>query len=203
MCSNAISPRTFSTINAPFPAVQEYEIPAFLADKAYTEPNGAAFLDIPPDETVYAIWIGTNDIGNNAFLTDSQIVGKTLVDYVNCVYSALDRLYQAGARYFVILNLAPLNLAPQYSVPSAGGLAATKYWPDKSVYQPNITESSYKMMEYVVTLNDVFYYQTPYEVVVAQRYKGAHLAVFDVHSLVCCPLFGTPSRIWVGPTNSY
>jgi hypothetical protein len=106
------------------------------------------------------------------------------VDYVNCIYSALDRLYEAGGRYFVILNLAPLNLAPQYSLPSAGGLAATKYWPDKSVFQPNITETSYKMMEYVVTLNDVFYYQTPYEVVVAQRYKGAHLAVFNVHSLV-------------------
>lgn len=83
------------------------------------------------NDAVYAIWIGTNDLGVDAFLTDSQVPGNTLTDYVNCVYTAMDQLYATGARYFVLMNLAPLELSPLYGNASVGGVAASHYWPDK------------------------------------------------------------------------
>jgi hypothetical protein len=100
------------------------------------------------------------------------------------VFSQLQRVYQNGGRYFVIQNVAPLYLNPQYAVPSRGGLAATQYWPDKSNYSTNITETSFKMYEYVKLVNDVFAYQTPYLVEVAKRFPEAHFAVMDINGLV-------------------
>ncbi|KAF1960501.1 SGNH hydrolase [Byssothecium circinans] len=185
-CSNALTPRT--TINAPFPDIQGYEIPAFLADSQYTRPNGSAFFTGTPSDTVYAIWIGTNDLGNNAFLTDSQVAGKTLKDYVDCIYSAIATLYANGARYFVLMNLAPLQLLPQYATPANGGLAATKFFPDKG---PNITEISWRMYESVVTVNEIFAYRTPYLTSVAKTYPGIKIANFDVNALI--------TDIWTRP----
>jgi hypothetical protein len=114
-------------VNAPLPDVQGYEIPAFLADKNVTTDNNAPFLDIPTGETVYAMWIGTNDLGNGAFLTDSQVAGKTIADYIDCVYEAFDRLYEAGRRYFVLMNVIPLNLTPLYALPADGSTIHPKF----------------------------------------------------------------------------
>jgi hypothetical protein len=163
--------------------VLEYEVPAYLADSKYIVPNthGQKFLNIPSGETVYSIWIGTNDLGVNAFLTDSQVAGKTIPDYIECVYTSLDKVYANGARYFVIMNAAPLQLAPLYGTPQAGGVTGGQYWPGKPA---NITEVSYRMKETVVTVNDVYKYQTPFEVLVQRRYPGANFAVMDMYSLV-------------------
>lgn len=139
-----------------------------------------------PSTTVYSFWIGTNDLGNYAFLTDSQVNGTNIEDYVDCVYDQVDSVYNNGGRYFVLMNIAPLNLAPLYATPSTGGVGANQYWPDKS---SNITEISYRMMEQVVNVNAVYKYRTPYEVEVSRRYPGAHFAVFDVHDLVSLSLY--------------
>lgn len=156
-------------------------MPAYIADSQYITPNGTKFLTIPPDETVYSIWIGTNDLGEAAFLTDSQAPGKLIPDYIDCVFSALDRVYANGARYFVIMNIAPLQLAPLYATPENGGVGSVYYWPDKP---KNLTEISYRMWEQVALVNDVYKYRTPYELFVAKRYPGAHFAIFDTYSLV-------------------
>lgn len=162
--------------------MQGYEIPAFVADSHHKDPHsGQPALNIPQQETVYSMWIGTNDVGNNAFLTDSQIENRTLADYVECVYSALDRVFANGGRYFVLMNLIPLQDVPQYAVPERGGQKATKYWPNKGT---NLTEISYRMQENVVTLNEIFKYKTAVEVAVNHRYPGAHFALFDTYSLV-------------------
>jgi hypothetical protein len=156
-------------------------VPAFLADSKYRA-NGKKFLNIPSWETVYSIWIGTNDLGNYAFITDSQVKGKTIPDYINCVYSVLDQVYKNGGRYFVLQNLAPLQLAPLYATPENGGVGANHYWPEKP---DNLTLISYRMWEQVANVNDVFKYQTPYELLVARRYPGARFAVMDMYGLVC------------------
>jgi len=126
------------------------------------------------------MWIGTNDLGNDAFLTDSQVKGKTLVDYADCVYDSFQKLYETGARYFILMNVIPLNLAPQYALPEDGGVLVDKYFHDKPA---NTTAVSYKMMEQVVTVNDIFKYRTPFELLIAKRYPGAHFAIFDVWKL--------------------
>lgn len=86
------------------------------------------------------MWIGTNDLGVDAFITNSQVPGKVLSDYMDCVYSALDQLYAAGARYFVLLNLAPLELSPLYGNASVGGVVASHYWVDKPANRTDIGE---------------------------------------------------------------
>jgi phospholipase/lecithinase/hemolysin len=182
VCSNKVSPRTLAAINAPFPDIAGYEVPAFVADSKYRRPNGTLFFSGKPKSTVYAIWIGTNDLGNDAFLTDSQIKGKTVKDYMDCVYDQVSRLYENGGRYFVLLNLAPLNLLPQYALPEDGGLAATQYFPDK--LGKNATEINGRMHETVAALNEVYKYRTPYEVDVEKTYDDIKIANFDVNSLM-------------------
>ncbi|KAF7198339.1 Acetylesterase [Pseudocercospora fuligena] len=185
VCSNNITPRTFSTINAPFPAVEQYEIPAYIADSQYIEPStNQQFLIAPQDETVYSMWIGTNDLGNYAFITDSQIKGTTIVNYTDCVYSQLQRIYDKGGRYFVLQNVAPLNLAPLYATPENGGLGpgpGNQYWPDKP---SNITEISYRMEEQVVTVNRIYDFQTPFEVLIKKSMPEAKVVVMDMHGLI-------------------
>ena len=178
VCSNELTPRYFSAINADFPSVVDYEVPAFLADEG-TVRNGTSEAYFTPsrtaDNTVYAMWIGTNDVGVGAFLTDSQVPGAILSHYTDCVFSAFDSLYASGGRHFVLFNLAPLYLTPLYS--DIGPSAA---WPDKP---DNHTAIAEKMKESVTTLNDVYKYRLPFEVM-AHRYTGAHFALYDVHSLV-------------------
>lgn len=180
VCSNDITPRTL-TYPALFPAIAQYELPAYLADSNYTLANGTKFIDQDPSTTAYAFWIGTNDLGNNAFLTDSQVNGTNIEDYLDCVYDQIQGVYDNGARYFVLMNVVPLNLAPLYALPANGGVGANHYWPQKP---SNLTEISYRMMEQVVGVNAVYKYRTPFAAQVARRYPGAKFAVFDVHGLV-------------------
>ena len=133
----------FSTINAPFPDVELYEVPAFIADKASNNTVTGQPYFMPAlnaTNAVYAMYIGTNDLGNNAYLTDSQIAGNNLVSYTDCVFSQLDKLYSTGARYFVLLNIVPLDLAPLYANDTAGGVGPNKFWNDKP---DNHTASKY------------------------------------------------------------
>ena len=148
-------------------------------------PNGKKFFTGTPQDTVYAIWIGTNDVGNDAFLTDSQASGKTLPDYLDCVYSVVDGLYKNGGRHFVLMNLAPLQLLPQYATPENGGLNSTQFFKNKaSIAGGNITEISWRMYETVATLNDVYAYRTPFESQIAKSWPGAKVTNFDVNALI-------------------
>ena len=104
VCDNNITPRYFSAIYAPFPDIAAYELPAYLADSAYYYPNGTKFITEPADATVYAIWIGTNDLGVEALLQDEQVAGTNLTTFVDCVYNQLSRVYANGGRNFVIMN---------------------------------------------------------------------------------------------------
>jgi phospholipase/lecithinase/hemolysin len=177
VCSNDVTPRLFSAINASFPDIAGYEVPAFLADANYTSPNGTRFFTGTPASTAYAIWIGTNDLGNNAFLTNSQVAGKTVADYTDCVYSTVATLRAHGATHFVLLNLAPLNLLPQYALPSAGGRNVTQYFPANG---RNLTDTSFRMQQTVAALNQVYAYRSAVEATGG----GITIANFDVHGLM-------------------
>jgi hypothetical protein len=163
-----------------FPAVEQYEIPAYIADSKYVV-NGTKFMDNPPDETVHSIFIGTNDLGNYAFISDAQVAGTSITNYTDCVFGAIQSVYDNGGRYFVLQNVAPLQLSPQYGLPGKGGLETTQYWPDKP---SNITEISYKMFEYVSLVNAVFKYETPYLTEVVKQFPGVHIAVMNINGLV-------------------
>lgn len=182
VCSNEVSPRYFSGIDARFPDIAGYELPAFIADSKYSNPNGTKFFAGKASSTVYAIWIGTNDLGNGGFLTDSQLPGKTVADYTDCVYDQITRLYENGGRYFVIMNLAPLSLLPQYQQPEEGGLQSTQYYPD--VPGKNLTEVHGRIQNTVAALNQVYKYRAPFETEVEDLWEGANVASFDVSALM-------------------
>lgn len=160
--------------------VKQNQMPYFLKDKDYVGDNS---LVIPSNETIYAIWIGTNDLGPSSFFTDNRL-SLTLLDYVDCVYEQLDTLHEAGARNFVLLNLAPLNYAPMYALPENGGTINTTFWKDEGVYNNNVTQVSEKMRQYVALLNSIYDFRTSEEVQISDRYPSSSFTIFDVHSLV-------------------
>ena len=163
----------------------QYELTAYVADSEYLA-NSKPVLEIPSAQTVYAIWIGTNDLGNDAFMTDSQIKGKTVLDYIDCVYQAIDKLYRYGGRNFVLMNVSPLNLLPQYALPEKGGRTATPFWPKKG---SNLTEISYRMAQTVATVNEIFKYRTASAFKIEGKYSGAQLALYDTNALVRYAVF--------------
>lgn len=70
-CSNDIISRYLAGLNRTFPAVLEDQLPSFVADVQFQ----TLYANRTADNTVYALWIGTNDLGYGAFLTDSQAPG--------------------------------------------------------------------------------------------------------------------------------
>ena len=147
---------------------------------------------------MYAIWIGTNDVGANALLTDGIGVrsGVSIVEVRKCVVNVVETLYESGARNFVILNVSqiylcmspclepgliegspthafsqmiPLNLTPLYSPTSY----PNRFW---SAVR-NTTEWSVFMYELVRAGNAItdFMFQ-----MAAPRLQGAHIGeLFD------------------------
>lgn len=199
VCDNKIIYRYLDSIKGPFPDVV-YEVNAFIADTKYvnrTTKTNTLYTNRKSDNTAYAMWIGTNDLGAGAFLTDSSLGGKTIPDYVDCIFDKFDKIYKNGGRYFVLFNTAPLELSPLYGTPESGGLAASKYWTDKPA---NISEASGKMKEYTKLVNDIFDYRTPFELQIAKRYPGAKFAVFDVNSLIT-DIYNHPERYLTAPAN--
>ena len=93
VCSNNLTLK-------PFPPVMESQVPLFLEEKANRT------LHLNQDETVYTLWIGTNDVGVGALLTGDQTKGVTVVDTVGCAVNWVRTLYQNGARNFIFQNVS-------------------------------------------------------------------------------------------------
>ena len=184
-----------------FPDVLGYEVPAYLADRN-TVRNGTDEPYFSPalssSNAVYSLWIGTNDLGVGAFLTDSQILGKTLTDYTDCLYQVFDGLYASGARVFVLFTNAPLQLAPLYANFTLHGVGNNEYWNPKP---DNHTEIAELMHEYTSTTNNVMKYQTPFEMLVAGRYPGASMALFNVWQLIS-DIYDNPTQ-YLNGTKPY
>lgn len=176
--------RQFSGATWLFPSVIDYEVPAYVADRG-TKRNGTDqtyfSTALSASNAVYSLWIGTNDLGVGLFLTDAQGRGYTLTDYTNCIFQVFDELYASGARVFVLFNNAPLQLAPLYANASVGGVTASQYWSPKP---DNLTSIAEKMHEYTTSTNTIFHYQAPFETLIAGRYPGASMAVFNVWQLI-------------------
>ncbi|EHA47261.1 hypothetical protein MCOR27_003426 [Pyricularia oryzae] len=198
VCSNKITPRYFTGLNRTFPTVLEDELPSFVADA--TVPGDVLYAgDRTAENTVYALWIGTNDIGQNAFLTDSQVAGKNLSTFTDCVWEVFDGIYAAGGRRFVLLNEAPLDLSPLYAPSGSGGSGDSVFWLNKTSY--NETQYSQKMMQYTSTINTVFDYGVPFNLLVQSRWPKAVFSIFDVHGFLT-DISNTPDAYFDAPANS-
>lgn len=178
MCTNNFDSRDLDAINGPFPSVLEYEIPAFEQDTRYP----GLYPNRRPDNTVYALWIGTNDLGIVGILADKQKAGTTITTYVDCIWTVLDRIYSAGGRHFVLLNQAPLERAPLYATPESGGQGDTPGWSNKTAY--NTTEYANKVLQYTTSVNTMYDYGGPMFLLAKGRWPGASVSLFDTHSLI-------------------
>ena len=169
----------------PFPSVSEYEVPAFLADHTSGK---TGCIDLNSATTAYSIWIGTNDLGGNTFLSDEHLPGKTVTDYTDCVFAQIKSLYDhAGARYFILQNNAPLDLSPLYNSGTDGRhiyIPDSRYYATKSRdFVGNGTKVEEKIKILVKTTNDIFKYRAM-ATILTEELPGATIALFDSHSLV-------------------
>ncbi|KAF5354174.1 hypothetical protein D9756_007087 [Leucocoprinus leucothites] len=124
-CSNNITYR-------PFPP-----IPTFLGD----ERNHTIRLN--ERETLYSLWIGTNDIGVSSLLTGDN--KASIVDVTECMINWVTTMYEHGARNFLFQNMVPLELTPLYSADS---------WPNRYWHlERNTTEWSVTVRELVLSGN--------------------------------------------------
>ncbi|KAJ7207454.1 hypothetical protein GGX14DRAFT_635190, partial [Mycena pura] len=127
-------------------------------------------LDMNPDEFVAIIWIGTNDCGENTYITDNQM---SLADVAHCQVRALRNLYALGARRFILNSMAPLPLTPLYSTSSA-----------PSIYAPaphNGTEWHKRMFNFANTMNAML--RAGVDVLRAEWGHSATVGFFDTYTV--------------------
>lgn len=111
------SPRT--PVNG-FPDVIQGQAAWFVQDHIT-----GGVLDLDPSEFIVDIFIGTNDVGLNSFITDSQASDVSLPNLAECQFQAIRNLHKLGARNFIVNSLIPLQLTTLYANSSAPSL----YWP--------------------------------------------------------------------------
>ncbi|GJJ09979.1 hypothetical protein Clacol_004204 [Clathrus columnatus] len=132
-CNQDLTPRTF-------PAVFQDEIPAFLNA---TE-NGKEFN---AEETLFTLWIGTNDVGVGELITGQAMPGVSIVNTSECAVDWVQTMYGHGARNFFFQNMVPLDHVVLYSADSY----PNRYWTE----QRNTTEWNVMMKEYVASGNEL------------------------------------------------
>jgi phospholipase/lecithinase/hemolysin len=115
VCSNALTPLFGS------PDVISGQRDFFVLDHIGSKQR----LLLDPSEFVVIIFIGTNDIGINSFVTDSQAANVSLADLADCQFNSIKQLAELGARNFIINSLIPLQLTRLY----ANNSSPTIYWP--------------------------------------------------------------------------
>lgn len=201
VCSNEILYRYLDQIHGPFPSVIDYQVPAFEADVKYAHTNyTTSFLrNRTPQNSVYALWIGTNDLGaNGGFLLDQQLPGNTISNYIECIWSAFDGIYSTGGRRFALFTQAPLEVSPLYAAPEHGGSGDVNYWANKTAY--NRLEYEDKILEYTTTVNTIYDYGVPFQLLVQKRWPGASFIIFNTHQILL-DIHNAPEKYLEAPAN--
>lgn len=56
----------------------------------------------------------------------TDLIQTNITSYIDCIWTVFDTIYATGGRRFVLLNTAPLQLAPLYTPQSVGGIGDSK-----------------------------------------------------------------------------
>lgn len=196
VCSNAVTPRFIEFFgDGPMPAVLDNEVPTFLADLEHDLYDGGRTAV----NTVYSLWIGSNDLGLGGFLTDEQVPGKTLSDYVECNWQVLDEVYKTGGRHFILLTVFPYDQSPLYNLPSQGGLESPTSNPTKA--ETNMTMYYTKARQQSTSVNTMLKYGAGFQAMVQKRWPGATLTVLDAHALMS-DVIASPDGYLEAPANT-
>lgn len=92
-------------------------------------PSSANSPSLTSANTLFAIWIGVNDVGNAWGDSDWSTLSKQIV---NQYFAQAQKLYNSGARHFLFLTVPPIQktplvLAESSSVQSQEGAAVATY----------------------------------------------------------------------------
>ncbi|KAF5381804.1 hypothetical protein D9615_005588 [Tricholomella constricta] len=156
-CSNKITYR-------PFPPVFESQLPQYFSETS----DGSLRLD--PKETIYTLWIGTNDLGINSLVTGGN--KASIVDVSVCMVNWVKVLHASGARNFLLQNMIPLQNTPIYAPVS---------YPNRFWTAPrNTTAWSVLMRELVLSGNALTKLMLE---ALAPALPGSHIGLFDSHAL--------------------
>ncbi|KAL1662984.1 hypothetical protein GGF50DRAFT_57866 [Schizophyllum commune] len=168
VCSTKITTSLYSP-------VMEGQLPAYYASVANGTIPSHSHTDashVTPHNTLYTLWIGTNDIGAWGLLQGHGIGGATVVDTVRCAVDWVKRMYEGGARNFLWQNMIPLELTPMYSANA---------YPNKfTTAAKNATEWHIMIKELTTAGNKIG------ELLLrnlAPKLEGAHIGLFDSHAL--------------------
>ena len=99
----------------------------------------------------------------------------------------------------MLLNQAPLQLAPMYAAVSNGGAGDNQFWQNKTLY--NQTENQFKIMEYTLLVNQIFDFGVPNQVETKKRWPGATFSLFNVHRLLT-DIHASPDKFLDAPANA-
>ncbi|CAL1699732.1 unnamed protein product [Somion occarium] len=157
-CDQRLTPR----VN--FPYVVQDELPAYFEQTQ-------SGLKLDPKETLYTLWIGTNDVGADTMMSGKQTPGNTIVQVTQCPVSWVKTLYDTGARNFLFQNMIPLQLTILYR---ADGYL-TRFW----TAPHNQTEWSVYMTELVASGNELARLMLQS---LSRELPGAHIGLFDSYS---------------------
>ncbi|KAI0514959.1 hypothetical protein F5B22DRAFT_609171 [Xylaria bambusicola] len=63
------------------------------------------------DNSIFAVWIGINDIGNSYYkgTDETDILNTQIFDVIS---DLIDQIYEAGGRNYVLINVPPLDRTP-------------------------------------------------------------------------------------------
>ncbi|CEL60891.1 hypothetical protein RSOLAG1IB_04130 [Rhizoctonia solani AG-1 IB] len=193
-CSGKLTPRIFKP-------VLEAQVPEYFANvtakatpgnprqnTTYIIGKNGSYVPLASKDTMYSIWIGTNDVGVGTLLTD-PLPDVSIVNTTECVFDWVEELYNKGARNFLIQNMTPMWLLPMYAPDGYD----TKYWN----WPHNQTEWSIFIAELVRAGNELQALRTKY--IAPGRFPGARFGIFDSHRLFK-DMYYNPQDYLVGPT---
>ncbi|KAF5020810.1 hypothetical protein F66182_7149 [Fusarium sp. NRRL 66182] len=193
-CSNKIVEITIAELGSAFPTVLEQEIPAFVQDVGFDNlyPNRQA------NNTVYNVCIGTNDLGILGYLSDSQAPGSTIDTYTNCIWDVLDKIYENGGRYLVLMTLMPLEITPLYKSLDKGGAESPNFWPSKADVNSTLYEQ--RAMQSITSANSLFQAAGSFHLKVQARWPGSTLVIFDNNQLLK-DIYAEPEKYFDAPAD--
>ena len=111
-CSGKLTPRIYKP-------VLEAQVPEYTANvttkstgkpqqkTTYIMSKNGTYVPLASKDTMYSIWIGTNDVGVGTLLTD-PLPEVSIVNTTACVFDWVQALYDQGARNFLIQNVSYL-----------------------------------------------------------------------------------------------
>ncbi|KIJ69630.1 carbohydrate esterase family 16 protein [Hydnomerulius pinastri MD-312] len=150
----------------PFPPVFGSQLELY-----FTEKSNHTF-NLNPHETVYTLWIGTNDLGVNALISGSDAANVSIVPVRECTVNWVKTLYESGARNFIMQSLIPLDKTILYNSNSY----PNRYW----TAERNSSDWEVLMRELTRSGNAITNLMLE---ALAPRLPDAHIGLFDSYGL--------------------